>query len=338
MARLDTTMTPPSANTPMERHTRNAGWWLNLSQKYGALAACVILLLLNCFITPHFLAFRTLGLNLQQMSTTTIVAVGMTLVIGTGGIDLSVGSIMAIAGVVGPLVFLHMASDPVLGLILSFLIPLAVAGLCGLFNGWLITRFTIQPIIATLILFIAGRGIAQVITNGAAQVITNPAFGWIGGGSILGLPVQAYLMLIIVVAFALIVARTAFGRYIQATGGNQEAARLAGIPVKRTTIATYVIVAVLAGLAGLIVVSLNADADPSTIGLNYELNAIAAVAIGGTPLMGGQARVVGTLLGALIVQLIYTALVGNNVPDPVAQVVNAAIILGAVALQRQRQY
>jgi galactofuranose transport system permease protein len=337
MARLDTATTPPAPTTAVAGRAGRPAWWRNFGQKYGALAACIVLLLLNCFLTPHFLSFRTLGINLQQMSTTTIVAIGMTLVIGTGGIDLSVGSLMAIAGVVGPLVFLHTA-NPVLGLLLSFLVPLAAMALCGLFNGWLVTRFDIQPIIATLILFIAGRGIAQVLTNGAAQVISSPSFGWIGGGSILGLPVQAYLMLILVAIFALIMAKTTFGRYIQATGGNKEAARLAGIPVKRTTIATYVIVALLAGLAGLIVVSLNADADPSTIGLNVELAAIAAVAIGGTPLMGGQAKVVGTLLGALIVQLIYTALVGNNVPDPVAQVVNAAIILGAVALQRQRQY
>ena len=337
MARLNTATTPPSSTAPIERSSQRAGSWLILGQKYGALMACVVLLLLNCLITPHFLSFRTLGINLQQMSTTTIVAVGMTLVIGTGGIDLSVGSLMAIAGVVGPLVFLHIA-NPVLGLLLSFLVPLAAVALCGVFNGWLVTRFNIQPIIATLILFIAGRGIAQVLTNGAAQVITSPVFGWLGGGSVLGLPVQAYLMIIIVAVFAVIVSRTAFGRYIQATGGNKEAARLAGIPVKRTIITAYIIVALLAGLAGLIVVSLNADADPSTIGLNVELGAIAAVAIGGTPLLGGQARVVGTLLGALIVQLIYTALVGNNVPDPVAQVVNAAIILFAVALQRQRQF
>ena len=337
MARLNTATTPSTPTAPAARSNQGTGSWLVLAQKYGALAACVVLLLLNVLITPHFLSFRTLGINLQQMSTTTIVAVGMTLVIGTGGIDLSVGSLMAIAGVVGPLVFLHIA-NPALGLFLSFLLPLAVMALCGMFNGWLVTRFEIQPIIATLILFIAGRGIAQVLTNGAAQVISSPVFGWLGGGSILGLPVQAYLMLIIVAIFAVIVSRTAFGRYIQAIGGNKEAARLAGIPVRRTTISAYVIVALLAGLAGLIVVSLNADADPSTIGLNVELAAIAAVAIGGTPLLGGQARVLGTLLGALIVQLIYTALVGNNVPDPVAQVVNAAIILFAVALQRQRLF
>lgn len=336
MARLDTIppLPPPTASAePVAKRLRGLG---NIGQKYGALFACVVLFLLNCFLTPHFLSFRTLGINLQQMSSVTIVAVGMTLVIGTGGIDLSVGAVMALAGVLAPLVFLHIG-NPVLGLLLGFFLPLLAAGLCGLFNGWLIIQFQIQPIIATLILFIAGRGIAQVVTNGATQSFNNPGFEWIGNATILGLPAQAYLMLAIVILFALLIARTTSGRYIQATGGNEEAARLAGVPVKRTKLAAYIIIGVLAGLAGLIVVSLNAEADPSSIGINAELGAIAAVAIGGTPLSGGQARVVGTLIGALIVQLIFTLLVGNNIPQPVAQVVNAVIILAAVALQRQRK-
>lgn len=338
MARLDraTDSPGPTAEILQPRRFLFPRIWHNFGQKYGALTACILLFFLNCFFTPHFLSFQTLGLNLQQMATVTIVAVGMTLVIGTGGIDLSVGSVMAIAGVLAPLIFLHI-SNPVLGLFLGVLLPLLAAGICGLFNGWLVTRFNLQPIIATLILFIAGRGIAQVLTNGVGQNFTNPAFEWLGSGTILGLPVQAYLMLIIVIAFALILRRTTFGRYIQAIGGNAEAARLAGVPVVRTKIAVYVIIGLLAGLAGLVVVSLTAEADPSSIGLSYELNAIAAVAVGGTLLTGGQARVVGTLIGALIIQLIFTFLVGNNVPQAWAQVVNAAIILLAVALQRERK-
>ena len=229
-----------------------------------------------------------------------------------------------------------MSNQP-LGIALSFVLPILAAGLCGLFNGWLVTRFNIQPIIATLVLYIAGRGIAQVLTNGVGQEFINPGFEWLGQGKILGLPVQAYLMLILVVIFALVVRRTTFGRYILATGGNASAARLAGVPVARTKLAVYVIAGLLAGLAGLIVVSLTAEADPSTIGISFELNAIAAVAVGGTPLVGGQAKVFGTLIGALIIQLIYTALVGNNVPQAVALVVNAAIILAAVYLQRPRK-
>lgn len=336
MTQLDpATVAPPPASSP-ERRFAVPKHFHNFGQNYGALAACILLLLLNILLTPHFLSFQTLGINLQQMATTTIVAVGMTLVIGTGGIDLSVGSVMAIAGVLAPLIFLH-TSNPFLGVALGIALPLLAAGVCGLFNGLLVARFYIQPIIATLILFIAGRGIAQVLTNGAGQEFINPGFEWLGQGKILGLPVQAYLMVIIVVVFALVVRRTIFGRYILATGSNASAARLAGIPVARTKLAVYIIAGLLAGLAGLIVVSLTAEADPSSIGINYELNAIAAVAVGGTPLIGGQAKVFGTFIGALIIQLIYTALVGNNIPQAVALVVNAAIILAAVFLQRQRK-
>ena len=336
MAKLDpATVAPSPASTP-ERRFVMPQHFHNFGQNYGALTACIVLLLLNILLTPHFLSFQTLGINLQQMATTTIVAVGMTLVIGTGGIDLSVGSVMAIAGVLAPLIFLHIGNS-FLGVALGIMLPLLAAGVCGLFNGLLVARFNIQPIIATLILFIAGRGIAQVLTNGAGQEFINPSYEWLGQGKILGLPVQAYLMIIIVVVFALIVRRTIFGRYILATGSNASAARLAGIPVARTKLAVYIITGLLAGLAGLIVVSLTAEADPSSIGINYELNAIAAVAVGGTPLIGGQAKVFGTFIGALIIQLIYTALVGNNIPQAVALVVNAAIILAAVFLQRQRK-
>ncbi|GCE24276.1 ABC transporter permease [Dictyobacter kobayashii] len=336
MAKLDpTTMSATTSPAQEKQRTVFAGRWRSVIQGYGALIACVLLFILNCIFTPHFLSLQTVGLNLQQMSTIAIVAIGMTLVIATGGIDLSVGSVMAIAGVLAPLIFLHL--DTTLGIILSFIAPLLIAAICGLFNGWLVARIRVQPIIATLILFIAGRGIAQVLTNGAGLPFTMPGFQWIGQGSFLHIPIQAYIMLALVGLFVLIVQRTTFGRYLQATGGNASAARLAGVPVTRTTWLAYGISGVLAGLAGLIVVALNSNSDPSSVGLNYELSAIAAVAIGGTPLIGGQARVFGTFVGALITQLIYTILVGNNVPQAVALVVNAIIILAAVYIQTQRR-
>ncbi|QBD80040.1 ABC transporter permease [Ktedonosporobacter rubrisoli] len=333
MPRLDQATTPSApALQPRAKPER----WRDLGQSYGALAGCILLFLFNCLFTPHFLTLETLGINLQQMATTAIVATGMTLVIGTGGIDLSVGSVMAIAGALGPIIFLHM-DNQLLGNTLAILLPILAACVCGAFNGWLITRFDIQPIIATLILFIAGRGIAQVMTNGMNQEFVNPGFEWLGKGKLLGLPFQAYVMIVIVMFFMLVVRHTTFGRYILATGGNASAARLAGIPVARTKLATYIIAGLLAGLAGLIVVALNGQSNPSQVGLNYELNAIAAVAVGGTPLIGGQAKIVGTFIGALIIQLIYTALVGNNVSADIAQVINAALILAAVYLQRQRK-
>lgn len=336
MAKLDQATTSTTPTVPVARRFSMPKRVQNLSQNYGALGACILLFLINIIFTPHFLTFETLGVNLQQMAATAIVAIGMTLVIGTGGIDLSVGSVMAIAGALAPIIFLH-TGNPLLGNILAILLPLLLAGLCGAFNGTLVTRFGIQPIIATLILFIAGRGIAQVLTNGAGQNFTNPGFEWLGKGRILGLPFQAYLMVLLVIVFALVIRHTTFGRHILATGGNEAAARLAGVPVLRTKLAAYIIAGVLAGLAGLIIVALNSQSDPSTVGLNYELNAIAAVAVGGTPLIGGQAKVGGTLVGALIIQLIYTVLVGNNVPAAVALVINAVIILAAVYLQSQQK-
>jgi galactofuranose transport system permease protein len=336
MAKLEQATISTSPTVSTTRHFAILQNWRTLSQNYGAVAACLLLFLINCIFTPHFLTFQTLGVNLQQMATVAIVAVGMTLVIGTGGIDLSVGSVMAIAGALAPLIFSHITSQP-LGNILAIILPILAAGVCGLFNGTLVARFHIQPIIATLILFIAGRGIAQVLTNGAGQNFSNPAFEWIGKGRILGLPFQAYVMVILVIVFTLVIRYTTFGRHILATGGNESAARLAGVPVARTKLLTYVIAGLLAGLAGLIVVALNSESDPGTVGVNVELNAIAAVAVGGTPLIGGQAKVVGTLVGALIIQLIYTALVGNNVPDAVALVINAVIILAAVYVQSQQK-
>ena len=336
MANLDQATTPATPTPPATRHSLLPERWRNFGQDYGALAGCILLFLFNCLFTPHFVSFQTLGLNLQQMSMVAIVAVGMTLVIGTGGIDLSVGSVMAIAGVLAAIILLHVGNELV-STTLAIILPLLVGCLCGAFIGWLVTGFRIHPIIATLVLYIAGRGIAQVLTNGAGQDFSNPGFQFLGQGRLLGLPFPAYLMIILVIIFTLIVRSTNFGRYVLATGGNESAARLAGVPVARTKLTVYITAGLLAALAGLIFVALNAEADASSIGLNYELNAIAAVAVGGTPLIGGQARVAGTLVGALIIQLIYTALVSNNVPADVAQVVNAAIILLAVYLQRQRK-
>lgn len=309
-----------------------------MARRLGAPVALVLLLLLNAAITPNFLTWQTFNVNLTQVATIVIVATGMTLVIATGGIDLSVGSLMAIAGALAPLIFgghLFGPLDPVLGILLAFLAPLAATTLLGLFNGLLVTRFAIQPIVATLVLFIAGRGLAQVTTNGNLQTFSNPSFDWIGVGRVLGLPVQALLMLLVVGIAGWILRATVFGRRVLATGGNEAAARLAGVPVRRIKLAVYGASGLLAGLAGLIVVAINSSADANLVGLGMELDAIAAVAVGGTLLTGGRASVLGTLLGALIIQLVRYTLLANGVPDAAALVVKAAIILLAVWLQRR---
>jgi galactofuranose transport system permease protein len=309
-----------------------------LIQRYGAVAALVLLILINAAVTPNFLTLQTLNVNLTQVGTIVIVAVGMTLVIATGGIDLSVGSLMAISGALAPLIFmgqLFPLPGEGVGVALAFVLPVLAAGLFGLFNGWLVTRFSIQPIIATLVLFIAGRGIAQVLTNGNLQVFKNPEFQFIGLGRVFGLPFQVLLMLAIVALAAWALRRTVFGRRVLAVGGNEAAARLAGVPVARVKLLVYGISGLCAGVAGLIVISLNSSSDANQVGLGMELDAIAAVAVGGTLLTGGRATVVGTLLGALIIQLVRYTLLANGVPPAAALVVKAGIIVLAVWLQRQ---
>jgi simple sugar transport system permease protein/ribose transport system permease protein len=315
-------------------------WLRKVNSTYAALAALVVLILYNVLFTPNFLTVQTFNVNMTQVATIVIVATGMTLVIATGGIDLSVGSLMAIAGAAAPLIFLSSVpplNNPIIGNSVALIVPVLIAGLFGLFNGWLITTFRIQPIIATLVLFIAGRGIAQVATNGNLQPFKNPGFQYIGLGRPLGIPFQVILMLIIVAIVAWVMRTTMFGRYVLAIGGNESASRLAGVPVTRVKRAVYGISGLLAGLAGLIVIAINSSSDANLVGLNMELDAIAAVAVGGTPLTGGRATIVGTLLGALIIQLIRFTLLSNGVPFAVAQVVNATIILVAVYLQRSRQ-
>lgn len=307
-----------------------------LLARYGTLLALALLIAFNLAFTPNFATLQTLNVNLTQVCTIVVVGVGMTLVIATGGIDLSVGSLMAISGALAPLIFKGelFPVAPGLGVALAFVLPVLAAGLFGLFNGWLITRFRIQPIVGTLVLFIAGRGIAQVLTNGNLQVFTNPGFQFIGLGRVLGVPFQVVLMVAVVALAAWALRRTVFGREVLAVGGNEAAARLAGIPVASVKRRVYAISGLCAGLAGLIVIARNSSSDANLVGLGMELDAIAAVAVGGTLLTGGQATITGTLIGALIIQLVRYTLLANGVPDAAALVVKAAIIVLAVWLQR----
>jgi ribose/xylose/arabinose/galactoside ABC-type transport system permease subunit len=301
------------------------------------LIALVLLIAFNLAFTPHFISWQTLNVNLTQVATIVIVAVGMTLVIATGGIDLSVGSLMAISGALAPLIFMSAfgTAYPILGVALALVVPVLVAGAFGFFNGWFITRFRVQPIVGTLILFIAGRGIGQVLTNGNLQVFHNAAFQYVGLGRPLGIPFQVLLMLVLVAAAAWLVRRTLFGRWILAIGGNEAAARLSGVPVSTVRRGVYVISGLCAGVAGLVVVAINSSSDANLVGLGMELDAIAAVAVGGTPLTGGQATITGTLIGALIIQLLRYTLLANGIPDAAALVAKAAVIVCAVWLQQR---
>jgi ribose/xylose/arabinose/galactoside ABC-type transport system permease subunit len=306
-------------------------------RRYAALTALLVLLVVNFAVTPNFASLQTLNVNLTQVAEIVIVAVGMTLVISTGGIDLSVGSLMAIAGALAPLIFLSPfgVAHPALGNTLAFIVPVAVATALGLFNGWFITRFQVQPIVGTLVMFIAGRGVGQVLTNGNLQVFNNPVFQFIGLGRIFGVPFQVILMLIAVALAAWMLRRTLFGRHVLAVGGNERAARLSGVPVDRVKRFIYAISGLCAGIAGLVVISINSSSDANLVGLGMELDAIAAVAVGGTPFTGGHANVIGSMIGALLIQLLRYTLLANGVPDAAALVVKGAIIAGAVWSQQR---
>ncbi|MDX6301976.1 MAG: galactofuranose transport system permease protein [Nocardioidaceae bacterium] len=312
------------------RAARRAPWkvW---TQRYGALAALVALFVYNAIDTPFFLTRQSLlFILLRQAAPIAIVAVGMAIVIGTAGIDLSVGSVMAIAGQVGASLVLH--GQPFL---LAITAALLVSALCGVFNGTLVARYGVQPIIATLILFIAGRGIAQLITNGELQPLANPSFQWIGLARPFGVPAQVIIAFLVAVVASLVMRLTVYGRQVLAVGGNETASRLAGLAAGRVKMLAYVTSAVLAGLVGLITVSATFASDANNTGVGMELDAIAAVAVAGTPLTGGKVTIWGAVVGAVMLKLLQNTLITHGITKEVAQMIEGAVIVAALWLQRQ---
>lgn len=312
----------------------------DIGQNYGALIALVVLIIFNLLFTREFNSVIAVTDLLVHVTPTLILGVGMTLVIATGGIDISVGSIMGLTGILTYLIFsgkLFGIQNIVLGTIVALPIALAVATLIGVINGVLVTRFKVQPIVATLITLITVRGIAEVTVNGFQfAFLSAPIVSWLSGNVFGFLPRQVILMAVIVAIFAWLMRATAFSRYLLAVGSNQSASRLAGVPVNRVLIIVYAICGFLAGVAGLAYIAFDSAANPVTDGLGKELDAIAAVAVGGTPLTGGRATIMGTVVGAIFIQLIRQTVVALNVPDDIASMIIGALIVLAVFLQRQR--
>ncbi|MDT5295878.1 MAG: galactofuranose transport system permease protein [Acidobacteriota bacterium] len=297
---------------------------------FGALAALVLLVVFNSVFTTNFLDLNNFRNILLQVAPTMLVAVGMTLVIATGGIDLSVGSVMAIASAVAA-----MSLDRGAGI--AVLLALVVATAAGAFNGALISGFRIQPIIVTLALLISGRGFAQVLSNGGQLIpFSNETFEYLGRGIVVGVPVQVIVMVAAVALAFFAMRATSFGRYVLAVGGNEAAARLAGVRVHRTKVAVYALSGLLAGVAGLIETARLGASDAQKVGLNIELDAIAATVVGGTALTGGRATVPGTLVGALIMQVITTSFNMRGYSFAWGLVIKAAIIIVAVYIQRPK--
>lgn len=284
-------------------------------------------------INPRFLSIFNILNVLRQTSINSIIAAGMTFVILTGGIDLSVGSVLAFCGAISA--FLISKDLPLSVVLVSTLLTGAVIGLV---TGTIISRGHVQAFIATLVTMTIMRGATLVFTDGkpinASTGIASEVFAWLGGGYILGIPVPVYLMIL---AYALgwyILHQTRFGRYIYALGGNEEAARLSGLATGKLKTVVYGISGFLAALAGVIMTSRLSSAQP-TAGSGYELDAIAAVVLGGTSLAGGSGRIMGTIIGALIIGILNNALNLMNVSSYYQMIAKGAVILIAVLLDRK---
>lgn len=299
---------------------------------HGVYVALVLLVIFNAVATNNFLTPETIQLLATQTTVVIMVSLGMALVIGTGGVDLSVGAVMAIAAAMTAKAFTPDGFGLPIGV--AILLAVVLATLVGAFNGVIVAFARVQPIVATLAMLVGGRGIALVITGGALVELFPPFFGDVRESKVLGLPSIMWFALLLALLAALILRRTSFGYRLLAIGGNIRASRLAGVPVRRTLITVYAISGLLAGLAGVISTARIRAADPSYVGLNIELTAITAVVIGGTLLTGGRVRILGTVAGAVLIQLLENTLVSHGVRDSIARIVEALIIIAAVSLQR----
>lgn len=312
-------------------------------------ATLVLLLAVNAVFNPGFwhLQWRDGHLYgsvidiLNRAAPLALVALGMTLVIATRGIDISVGAVVAIAAAVAALLIggdlvvkdgvpTHLSRVP-MGVAIGA--ALAAAALCGLWNGVLVARVGMQPIIATLILMVAGRGIAQLLTGGQIITVYYPPFFFFGNGFLLGLPFAVFIAAAVWGGLHLLLTRTALGLFIQAIGINPEAARLAGLQARLITVCVYAFCGVTAGIAGVVISSNVKSADGNNAGMLMELDAILAVTLGGTALTGGRFSLAGSVLGALIIQTLTSTIYSIGVPPEINMVVKAAVVFVVMLMQ-----
>jgi galactofuranose transport system permease protein len=322
----------------MKRLTQHALFWPSTT--------LVLLLALSAMLNPSFLSiawrdghlYGNLVDILNRAAPLMVVSLGMTLVIAVRGLDISVGAVVAISAAVAALLIGgsfsangNVASDHPLWLALGT--ALAVSAACGLWNGLLVVKAGMQPIVATLILMVAGRGIAQLLTDGQIITVYYAPFFTLGNGFLLGIPVALWIAAALWGALHLLLARTALGLFIRAIGGNPEAARVAGIRAASITMCVYTFCGLAAGIAGLIISSNVKSADANNAGQLLELDAILAVTLGGTALTGGRFSLAGTVIGALIIQTLTSMIYSLGVPPEVNLVVKAALVFAVMLLQ-----
>ncbi|MBS0435189.1 MAG: ABC transporter permease [Proteobacteria bacterium] len=327
----------------------SAGTSLVRHRLFWPLATLLLMLAANAALNPGFwhIQWRDGHLYgsvvdiLNRAAPLALVAIGMTLVIAARGIDISVGAVVAISAAVvalmigGDLIVKDGAQTPVSRMPMGLAIAgaLAVAAGCGLWNGLLVAKVGMQPIIATLILMVAGRGIAQLLTGGQIITVYYTPFFFIGNGFLFGLPFSLFIVAAVWGALHLALTRTALGLFIEAIGINPAASRVAGLHERLITVCVYVFCGLAAGVAGLLVSSNVKSADGNNAGMLMELDAILAVTLGGTALTGGRFSLAGSVIGALIIQTLTSTIYSIGVPPEVNLVVKAAVVFVVMLLQ-----
>lgn len=321
--------------------------WRELIRKpfFWGIVAIIALLALNVIKDPTYLALSINPNNgnlvgnlvdiLRQAAPVMMIAIGMSLVIATGGIDLSVGSLMAVAGAVS-MEFLSAAGDSFGAALAAVGLALVITGVLGAVNGVLVAYAGLQPFIATLVLMLAGRGIAKVITGGQNTTASNDSFRWIANGFLIGIPVVFLLAVLIVIAVGLVVRRSALGLMIEAIGINPRASRMAGIKPKGLLLTAYIMSGILAGIAGVMSVGSVMTVDISRTGYQLELDAILAVVIGGASLAGGKFSLSGAFVGALLIATLDKTVLYLGVSSSATPAFKAIVIVVLCLLQSER--
>jgi len=325
------------------------------SKLFWAIVAQLLILLVGFILRPDFLSIQLRTLSdgttvlygtpidiLNRASEITIIAMGMTLVIALGGTDISVGALVAVSGAIAlkflrwdVLVYNTPGDYTVQPFILVLLLPLLACTLMGLFNGMLIGKLKLQPIIATLILMVGGRGIAQIVTNGKQFTTQYSPFKFIGNGSILGIPLPIIITLLVILLVSLFVRRTSYGMFVESVGINPSASRVSGLRSDTIIIIAYVLTGFLSGISGLIYSSRISSNDSNNAGLGYEMDAILAVVIGGTSMTGGKFSLFGTVIGSLIIRTITTLVLYFGIVSEAIMAFKALIIAVVIVLQSE---
>jgi ribose/xylose/arabinose/galactoside ABC-type transport system permease subunit len=303
-----------------------------LLSQYGIYFAFILLCIFFAIMNPVFISLGNILNILRQISFNAIIAMGMTIVIITAGIDLSVGSVLAVAAVV--CASMIQADAQVLPVPVAILIGLLIGAACGAFNGTFITKGGLAPFIVTMVMNTIARGAAQLYTKGRPVSGLAESFLYLGSGFLLGIPVPIYLLALVVLVTWFILNKTRMGRWIYAVGGNEAAARASGINVHKVKMFAYIYSGIMAAFVGLIMTARLNSASP-IVGEGYESDAIAAAVIGGTSMDGGRGKVLNVLIGALIIGTISNGLDILNVSSYWQQIIKGLIILGAVLLDRK---